>query len=125
MTHTAEQATHQATAVAASVEEASANVQTVASSAEELSASVREIGQQVEHSSKIAGQAVIEADKTNTTVEGLAKTAQRIGDVVQLIETIAGQTNLPRLVFIISCYIRCLRRSLADFTRGIPMILRS
>ncbi len=97
MTHTAEQATHQATAVAASVEEASANVQTVASSAEELSASVREIGQQVEHSSKIASQAVIEADKTNMTVEGLAKTAQRIGDVVQLIETIAGQTNLLAL----------------------------
>jgi methyl-accepting chemotaxis protein len=97
MTHTAEQATHQATAVAASVEEASANVQTVASSAEELSASVREIGQQVEHSSKISSQAVIEADKTNATVEGLAKTAQRIGDVVQLIETIAGQTNLLAL----------------------------
>ena len=97
MTHTAEQATQQATAVAASVEEASANVQTVASSAEELSASVREIGQQVEHSSKIAGQAVIEADKTNLTVEGLAKTAQRIGDVVQLIETIASQTNLLAL----------------------------
>ncbi len=97
MTHTAEQATQQATAVAASVEEASANVQTVASSAEELSASVREIGQQVEHSSKIAGQAVIEADKTNSTVEGLAKTAQRIGDVVQLIETIASQTNLLAL----------------------------
>ena len=97
MTHTAEQATHQATAVAASVEQASANVQTVASSAEELSASVREIGQQVEHSSKIAGEAVIEADKTNATVEGLAKAAQRIGDVVQLIETIAGQTNLLAL----------------------------
>ena len=110
MTHTAEQATQQATAVAASVEEASANVQTVASSAEELSASVREIGQQVEHSSKIASQAVVEADKTNTTVEGLAKTAQRIGDVVQLIETIAGQTNLPPLIFRISRYIRSLRR---------------
>ena len=97
MTQTAGQATHRATAVAASVEQASANVQTVASSAEELSTSVREIGQQVEQSSKIAGQAVIEADKTNVTVEGLAKTAQRIGDVVQLIETIAGQTNLLAL----------------------------
>jgi methyl-accepting chemotaxis protein len=97
MTHTAEQATHQATAVAASVEEASANVQTVASSAEELSTSVLEIGRQVEQSSKIAGQAVIEADKTNATVEGLNKTAQRIGEVVQLIETIASQTNLLAL----------------------------
>jgi methyl-accepting chemotaxis protein len=97
MTHTAEQATHQATAVAASVEEASANVQTVASSAEELSTSVLEIGRQVEQSSKIAGQAVVDADKTNTTVEGLNKTAQRIGEVVQLIETIASQTNLLAL----------------------------
>ncbi len=97
MTHTAEQATHQATAVAASVEEASVNVQTVASSAEELSTSVLEIGRQVEQSSKIAGQAVVEANKTNATVEGLDKTAQRIGEVVQLIETIASQTNLLAL----------------------------
>ncbi len=97
MTHTAEQATQQATAVAASVEEASANVQTVASSTEELSTSVLEIGRQVEQSSKIANQAVIEADRTNATVEGLNKSAQRIGEVVQLIETIAGQTNLLAL----------------------------
>jgi methyl-accepting chemotaxis protein len=97
MTQTAEQATSQATAVAASVEQASANVQTVASSAEELSSSVVEIGRQVEQSSKMAGQAVIEADKTNATVDGLNKTAQRIGEVVQLIETIASQTNLLAL----------------------------
>src|SRR6185295_4402295 len=64
MTHTAEQATQEATAVAASVEQASANVQTVASSAEELSSSVLEIGRQVEQSSKIASEAVVEADKT-------------------------------------------------------------
>ena len=97
MTHTAEEATQQATSVAASVEQASANVQTVASSAEELSASVQEIARQVDQSSKIAGQAVVEADHTNTTVEGLDRAAQRIGEVVQLIETIAGQTNLLAL----------------------------
>jgi methyl-accepting chemotaxis protein len=97
MTHTAEQATQQATAVAASVEQASANVQTVAASAEELSASVQEIARQVDQSSKIASQAVTEADQTNTTVEGLDHAAQRIGEVVQLIETIAGQTNLLAL----------------------------
>ena len=124
MTHTAEQATHQATAVAASVEEASTNVQTVASSAEELSSSVLEIGRQVEQSSKIACQAVAEADRTNTTVEGLDRTAQRIGEVVQLIETIAGQTTLA-ITSRMSRYIRYLARYLADFTRGIPMILRS
>jgi len=51
----------------------------------------------VEQSSKIASQAVTEADRTNATVEGLNRTAQRIGEVVQLIETIAGQTNLLAL----------------------------
>ena len=56
-----------------------------------------EIGRQVEQSSNIANQAVIEADKTNSTVEGLNRTAQRIGEVVQLIEPIAGQTNLLAL----------------------------
>jgi methyl-accepting chemotaxis protein len=93
----AQQANHQATAVAAAVEEASASVQTVASSAEELSSSVLEIGRQMEQSSKIAQQAVSEADRTNTVVEGLSKTAQRIGEVVQLIQTIANQTNLLAL----------------------------
>ncbi len=97
MAHTAESATEQATAVAAAVEQASANVQTVATAAEELSASVVEIGRQVEQSSKIANQAVDEADRTNTTVEGLSRAAQRIGEVVLLIETIAGQTNLLAL----------------------------
>jgi len=93
----AEQATHQATTVAAAVEQASANVQTVASSAEELTSSVLEIGRQMEQSSKIAHQAVSEADRTNTVVEGLSKTAQRIGEVVQLIQMIANQTNLLAL----------------------------
>jgi methyl-accepting chemotaxis protein len=94
---TAEQATAQATAVAAAVEQASTNVQTVASSAEELTSSVLEIGRQMEQSSKIAHQAVGEADRTNIVVEGLSKTAQRIGEVVQLIQTIANQTNLLAL----------------------------
>jgi hypothetical protein len=70
-------------------------VQTVASSAEELSASVQEIGRQVHESSKIASQAVAEATNTSAIVEGLNKTAQHIGEVVQLIESIAGQTNQP------------------------------
>jgi methyl-accepting chemotaxis protein len=97
MTHTAEQTTQQATTVAAAVEQASASIQTVASAAEQLSSSVLEIGRQVEQSSKIAAHAVTEADKTNTTVEGLNTIAQRIGEVVQLIENIAGQTNLLAL----------------------------
>jgi methyl-accepting chemotaxis protein len=94
---TAKQTSTQATTVAMAAEQASSNVQTVASAAEELSSSVTEIGRQVTESTKIAGQAVDEAGRTNTTVQGLAAAAQKIGDVVKLINDIAGQTNLLAL----------------------------
>jgi hypothetical protein len=44
---------------------------------------------------------------------------------VQLIETIASQTNLPPLLPSISLCIRYLTQYLADFTREIPMILQT
>jgi len=97
MTATADRTSQQATVVAAAATEATTNVQTVASAAEELTASITEIGRQVDQSSKVAQAAVEQAKHTNATVEGLAAAAQRIGDVVGLIQTIAGQTNLLAL----------------------------
>jgi methyl-accepting chemotaxis protein len=97
MTATAEETSAQATTVAAAAEQASVNVQTVAAATEELSSSVVEIGRQVTQSTKIAGQAVEEAGRTNTTVHGLSAAAQKIGDVVKLISDIASQTNLLAL----------------------------
>ena len=97
MSATAEQTSRQATAVAAATEQASANVQTVATASEELSASISEIGRQVEQSSSITVKAVDQAKTTGMTVDGLAKAAQRIGDVVKLIQDVASQTNLLAL----------------------------
>jgi methyl-accepting chemotaxis protein len=97
MTATAEQTSTRSTAVAAASEEASTNVQTVASAAEQLSASIVEIGRQVEQSAAMARRAVGEAESTNGAVEGLAAAAQKIGDVVKLINDIANQTNLLAL----------------------------
>ncbi|MGD9536833.1 MAG: methyl-accepting chemotaxis protein [Alphaproteobacteria bacterium] len=93
----AEQTTHQSAAVAAASEQASANVQTVASAAEELSASVHEIGRQAAQSAAITQKAVEEASRSNRMVSGLAEAAQKIGDVISLINDIAGQTNLLAL----------------------------
>lgn len=72
-------------------------MQTVASAAEELHSSIAEIARQVAQSSAIAGKAVDDARRTDTIVKTLASGAQRIGDVVGLINSIAGQTNLLAL----------------------------
>jgi methyl-accepting chemotaxis protein len=97
LTATAERAQGLATAVAAASEEASTNVQSVASASEELTSSVNEISRQVQESSRVASVAVDQAQKTNGRVGELSKAAARIGDVVELINTIAGQTNLLAL----------------------------
>ena len=97
MSAIAEETSRQSANVASASEQATANVQTVAATAEELSASIAEIGRQVMQSAKIAQNAVIEAETTNDTVRGLAEAAAKIGDVVNLINDIAGQTNLLAL----------------------------
>jgi methyl-accepting chemotaxis protein len=77
--------------------EASMSVEGVASASEELSASINDISQQAAHAAGIASRAVSQASATDGTVQGLAKSAGRIGEVVGLINTIAAQTNLLAL----------------------------
>jgi len=97
MSSAAEEASGQVTAVATASSEATANVETVAAAAEQMAASIVEIGRQVQQSATKAQNAVAEAETTNETVQGLAEAASRIGDVVRLINDIAGQTNLLAL----------------------------
>ena len=97
LTKTAERSQQVTIRVAAASEEASTNVQSVASATEELSSSVNEISRQVQESARMANEAVDQARKTNDRVGELSKAAARIGDVVELINTIAGQTNLLAL----------------------------
>ncbi|UPJ60938.1 CHASE3 domain-containing protein [Bradyrhizobium sp. 192] len=97
LTGTAERSQRLATTVAGASEEASTNVQSVASATEEMASSVGEISRQVQESARMAGDAVGQARATTERVSELSKAASRIGDVVELINTIAGQTNLLAL----------------------------
>ncbi len=97
MAATAEDTSEQASAVTDAAATALANVQNVASSTEEMTASIAEIARQVSQSTAIAAQAVEEAGRTNATMRALTEAAQRIGEVVQLIQDIAAQTNLLAL----------------------------
>lgn len=97
LTSTAERGQELAAMVASASEEASSNVQSVASATEEMASSVTEISRQVQESARMAGEAVSQARRTNDRVSDLSKAAARIGDVVDLINSIAGQTNLLAL----------------------------
>jgi methyl-accepting chemotaxis protein len=83
-------------AVAAS-NEASANVETAAVATDELTGSISEIGRQLSMTTGVVRAAVTEAQGTNQQIAALAQAAQKIGDVIKLIRTIAGQTNLLAL----------------------------
>jgi methyl-accepting chemotaxis protein len=97
MSATALQTDQRASSVARAAHEASAGVASAAAAAEELSASIAEITRQVTQSSRITGQAVADAQRTNAIVRTLAEGAEKIGHVVGLITNIAGQTNLLAL----------------------------
>jgi len=89
--------TDQSAKVAAAAEQTAKNVQTVSVSAEQLSSSIEEIARQVTQSSSIAQNAVGQATRTEAMVQQLVDASQKIGEVMALIQTIAGQTNLLAL----------------------------
>ncbi len=88
---------HQASGAVDTSNEASANVTAAASAAEELLISIGEISRQLDQATDLVKIAVTEADSTNDEIASLARAAQEIGDVVALIQQIAGQTNLLAL----------------------------
>lgn len=97
MSSIAEETNAQAAAVAAASEQSSANVQTVSAAAEELSSSIQEIARQVNNSTEVSRRTAERAGSTQAVVANLARSATRIGDVVNLINDIASQTNLLAL----------------------------
>jgi methyl-accepting chemotaxis protein len=97
MSGTAEQTSRQTVTVAAASEQASSRVNTMAAATEEMGSSIAEIARQVSHSKNIASAAVQASTRTATTMQGLSEAAQKIGDVLQLIQNIASQTNLLAL----------------------------
>ena len=77
--------------------EASVNVETAASAANELSASIDEISRRVGQTSNLISVTADEAGAANSQIGSLAQAVQKIGDVVKLIQDVAGQTNLLAL----------------------------
>jgi methyl-accepting chemotaxis protein len=97
MTEVAEHTLNQASASSSAAHEASMNVHTVAVAAEELSSSISEISRQVSIASNTSRAAEEKAQHTNTIIQRLLEATDRIGEIVSLINKIAGQTNLLAL----------------------------
>lgn len=97
LTGTAQTTEQSAMKVAMASGQASENVQAVATATEELTESVREISRQASESSEIATQAVQQTQEIDACITELFNAAQRIGDIVKLINGIASRTNLLAL----------------------------
>jgi methyl-accepting chemotaxis protein len=97
LTGAADSVSAEARAAEERVAAASHNVASAAGSAEELAGSIGEIALQAEKSTEVASRVVTEARRTGSTMTGLATAATRIGEVIGLIQAIAGQTNLLAL----------------------------
>jgi methyl-accepting chemotaxis protein len=83
--------------IADSAAGASAGVDQLAAATEELSASIREIASRMADAAAAVERASQDANGSAQRVSVLAETAAGIGEVVRLIEDIAGQTNLLAL----------------------------
>ncbi|MEM1047316.1 MAG: methyl-accepting chemotaxis protein [Pseudomonadota bacterium] len=97
MAATSQETSRQSTNVASASEQASSNVQTVASATEELASSVEEVGRQVTQSAEMSDQAVVQSRGTIEKVSALSQAADKIGNIVGIIQDIAEQTNLLAL----------------------------
>ncbi len=86
-----------ANTMASHAEETNQQSSAVASASEQLRTSIEEIARQVSQSTGIATRAVDEANRSNEMVAGLREGAQKIGEVVNMIQDIAEQTNLLAL----------------------------
>ena len=77
--------------------EAFGSGEVAATAADELTKSIAEINRQLDRATEVVSAAAMEAQSTNEDIAGLALAAQKIDDVVKLIQSVAGQTNLLAL----------------------------
>ncbi|MGI4747892.1 MAG: methyl-accepting chemotaxis protein [Janthinobacterium lividum] len=97
MSQSADDTSSQAGVVASAAHATTDDVQAVAAATRQLAGSIREIAQQAAQSEIIARTAVSQARRADSIAGGLTVSAGQIGEIVDLIKTIARQTNLLAL----------------------------
>lgn len=97
LSQAAQRSATQTGSAAAATQQLVVGTQVVAASTEELSSAINEISRQTQESSAMAGQAVDRINVTYEKVRHLSNVAEKIGDIVDFIQSIADQTNLLAL----------------------------
>ncbi|MEL6059912.1 MULTISPECIES: methyl-accepting chemotaxis protein [unclassified Methylobacterium] len=97
MSETASDSARRSSDVASSAGAAARAAETAAEATAQLGASLSEIERQVSGSADLASRTAAEAADAVPLVQELSAAAERIGDVVALISTVAAQTNLLAL----------------------------
>ena len=94
---TSNECTSQTAGAVQTSSDAFGSAQIAATAADELSKSIAEINRQLVSATEVVGAAATEAQSTNADIAELAQAAQKIDDVVKLIQSVARQTNLLAL----------------------------
>jgi methyl-accepting chemotaxis protein len=97
LTQAASHANAQSVTAAAASRATAEKVSSAANAGDELAQTISDVGSNAAQSSQLAAHAVVEAERTNTTIDKLAAVANEIGNVTELISAIAAQTNLLAL----------------------------
>jgi methyl-accepting chemotaxis protein len=97
MAAAAEQASAQSGAVASSMDRASSGVTAAAAASDEFAMSIGEISRQATSSAELARRATDAATDADATISALAASADQVGQIVELISSIAQRTNLLAL----------------------------
>lgn len=84
-------------AVSSSAENSSRNLQTISSAITELAASAKELSDHLSRSADMTKESVEKALESRQIITELTESANRISQVIELIENIADQTNLLAL----------------------------
>jgi methyl-accepting chemotaxis protein len=97
MAAAAEQASAQSGLVASSMDRASSGVTAAAAASDEFAMSIGEISRQATSSAELARRATDAATHADETISALAASADQVGQIVELISSIAQRTNLLAL----------------------------
>ncbi|MHA7819375.1 MAG: methyl-accepting chemotaxis protein [Erythrobacter sp.] len=97
MAASAEQASNRTGEVASAMEEANSGATAAAAASDEFAMSIGEISRQAASSAELARKATVSASEADSTISALAESAEQVGHIVELIQTIAQRTNLLAL----------------------------